>query len=234
MDRLLKKRFREYYADKHRLDPGISFEESFPRSGRRSLAHTGHVAFFGLAASVLLVIGALLFYRGSLDGRPAASPGFSDGMLLTGLEQGLLRSAVLGLSRAQASSLNEELERYFWTAAVEGLADVDATRQALLQTLLESPALALNDEQAMAMTGLLSSWKPGLADKSSPGKTWLDDNSLAHYVADCSSYCHQPGDAAVYSNTALRSYLLACVDTRKTAACAAGQMPGGARENGLF
>lgn len=225
MERLLKKRFREHFDRKHRDDPGFSFDDCYPAAQPGVFARLTHALGFGLAATVMLAVGALLFYQGWSGGSPGRPDGDAGANLVAGLRSVLQENTVLALSQAQGDSLVRELEAFAWRGEDGGPTDFEATRLALLESLLQSRTLALDTEQAIAMTGLLSSWQPQRPDADSG---WIDDATLSHYVADCSSYCHQADGTGEFDSTRLRNYLLDCLNTREPGNCSVGGWPGGA------
>lgn len=216
MDRLLKKLFLDHYMKKHRAIPALPFDDCFPGAGRCQAARLGVSLIVGMAASVMLLLGALLFYQG-LTGSGQAGAGNN---MLAGLQKMLEKNAVLALSQSQGVSLKRELEQFAWPADDAMQNDFDETRLALLESLLKSPALDLDSHQAIAMTGLLSSWKPDMAGMPGNGYGWIDDVALSHYVADCSSHCHQADLSGDYGSARLRNYLLDCLNARRGSGCA--------------
>ena len=216
----MKKAIRDYYSDQHYACKDVAFAECFPGGvGKVDLAYRLSIPV-GIAASLLLIVMALLAYRNAPNFLADGDTTLADGSIREILQHGLVDSAVLGLSNAQASLLPSELSGFFATSLEQAQTDsMDAIKVKLMTKLLDSQALALTGDQAMAMTGLLGSWQPKLQAGMVVDDSWMTDDELASFVASCSTHCHGSESSQGLSAARLQGYLLNCLDSRSGAKC---------------
>lgn len=194
---MLQKVIRDFYDRKHEQLPDASFESCFPAMGVKAVRVERRFIPFGLAASLLLVIAALLLFQdyGSVSGGP-----------MTTLQQALRGSEVLGLSPGQADTLARELE-HFEAAPDAGM------KGKLLARLLENRDLSLSNIQAVAITGLVGHWDTNEVSASDEGD-WMNDLQLGTFMADCSTHCHGTAGIESLDYSYLSGYLVDCFGSR--------------------
>ena len=194
---MLQEIIRDFYARKHEQLPDAPFESCFPAKGVKAVWEERRFIPFGLAASLLLAIAALLLFQdyGSVSGGP-----------MTALQQALHGSEVLGLSPRQADALARELE-HFAAAPEAGM------KGKLLARLLDNRDLSLSNMQAVAMTGLVGNWNTSEVSALDEAD-WMNDVQLGTFMADCSTHCHGTAGIESLDYSELSGYLVDCFGSR--------------------